>query len=66
MKMMQSEPTLEELEDYNGQESREKKMVIWGVVVLCLIVGGIYTYFRTQSSVEDQLTTKPYILDLNK
>lgn len=66
MQMLHSEPTLEELDDYNGIESNEKRLVIFGVIAICLIIGGIYTYFRTTSSVDDQLVTKPYIMDIQK
>ncbi|KIM13026.1 MAG: hypothetical protein KU38_02505 [Sulfurovum sp. FS08-3] len=66
MKMLQSEPTLEELDDYNGIPTSEKRFVIWGVVAVCLIVGGIYTYFRTTATVSDELIGKPYIMDTHK
>ncbi|MEA2028245.1 MAG: hypothetical protein U9N49_04660 [Campylobacterota bacterium] len=67
MQMQQNEPTLEELEDYNGEESREKKFVIWGVVIIGLLLGGLYSYFRTAyTNVEDQIVTKPYIMDMEK
>lgn len=66
MKMLQSEPTLEELDDYNSIKTNEKRFVIWGVVVVCLIVGGIYTYFRNIATVNDELIDKPYIMDTHK
>jgi len=67
MQMQNNEPTLEELEDYDGNESNEKKMVIWGVIVIGLILGGLYTYFRTAySTVGDELVEKPYIMDMEK
>ncbi len=33
------EPTLEEIEDFNGNESKEKKKMIREVVILCLGIG---------------------------
>ncbi len=52
--MKNSEPTLEEIEDYNGKESKEKRMTIWIVILSGLLIGAIYTIIQTNSSVEDQ------------
>jgi len=52
--MKNSEPTLEEIEDYNGKESKEKSMTIWIVILSGLLIGAIYTILQTSSSVDDQ------------
>jgi len=52
--MKNSEPTLEEIEDYNGKESKEKSMTIWIVILSGLLIGSIYTILQTSSSVDDQ------------
>lgn len=66
MQMKNSEPSVEEIEDYDGNESREKKFVIWGVVIVGLLLGGLYSYLRSHSSVEDALIKAPYIMDIEK
>ena len=49
-----TEPSLEDIEDYNGKESKEKRMTIWIVILSGLLIGAIYTIIQTNSSVEDQ------------
>ena len=51
--MQNSEPKLETIEDYNGQESKEKKMTIWLVVMAGLLIGAIYGMIQAKSSVSD-------------
>lgn len=44
--MQNNEPSLNNIDDYNGNESPEKRRTILIVIAICLIVGGIYTGFR--------------------
>ena len=37
------EPSLETIEDYNGRESKEKRLTIWIVILSGLLIGAIYT-----------------------
>jgi len=55
MKMKNIEPTLEGIEDYNGQESKEKRMTVWIVILSGLLIGAVYTIISVNSSVSDDL-----------
>jgi flagellar basal body-associated protein FliL len=50
------EPALETIEDYNGKESKEKKMTIWIVILIGLLIGAIYGIVGSNSSVSDALS----------
>lgn len=57
--MQNNEPTLEKIEDYNGKESKEKKLTVWIVILSALLIGAIYGIFvATNSKVSDELETK--------
>jgi len=43
---MKNEPTLEQIEDYNNNESPEKRKTVIKVIVFCLIVGAIFASFK--------------------
>ena len=40
------EPTLEKIDDYNGNESKQKRNVIRLVIVLLLVFGAVLTYLN--------------------
>ena len=40
-----SEPTLNQIEDYNGLKG-EKRRIVYAVIIAGLIIGGIYTFAR--------------------
>ena len=52
------EPTLEAIEDYNGNESKEKKMTVWIVILSGLLIGAIYSIIAASSSVSDEIKTQ--------
>ena len=56
------EPTLETIEDYNGMESKEKKMTVWIVILAGLLIGAIYGIVRSNSSVSDALSVDSGII----
>ena len=56
--MQDNEPTLEGIEDYNGKESKEKKLTIWIVILSGLLIGSIYMIISANTSVSDQLADK--------
>ncbi len=56
MLMKNIEPTLKTIEDYNGKESKEKKMTIWIVILTGLLIGAIYGIVGSNSSVSDALS----------
>jgi hypothetical protein len=55
------EPTLETIEDYEGKESKEKKMTVWIVILTGLLIGAIYSIISANSSVSDALNVKTEI-----
>jgi len=55
MKMKNLEPTLDTIEDYDGQESKEKRMTVWIVILSGLLIGAVYTIISANSSVSDDL-----------
>lgn len=56
--MSHTEPSLEKLEDYRGEESREKKLTIWVVILSGLLIGALYSIVKlnTVSSAEVEST----------
>jgi len=56
--MRDFEPTLESIEDYNGKESREKKLTVRLVILSGLLVGAIYGWLQSNAAVSDELTVK--------
>ena len=52
---LESEPTLNTIEDYDGKESREKKLTIWIVILAGLLLGAIYGMIQSNSYVSDAL-----------
>ncbi len=50
-----SEPTLQEIEDYNTLKG-EKRRVVWAVIIAGLVIGSIYVGAKTVfSDVEDSI-----------
>ena len=40
-----NEPRLEDIEDYNGEESQEKKLTVYLVIVSILLFSAVYKIF---------------------
>jgi len=55
---MQTEPSLETIEDYNGKESNEKRLTVYIVILSGLLMGAIYGIISTNTSVSDLLVKK--------
>jgi len=51
------EPTLEQLEDYYGQESNEKRLTIWIVILSGLLIGAIYGIIASNTAISDVLVS---------
>lgn len=47
---MKGEPSLEEIDDYNNNESPQKRKTVILVVIFCLIVGLIFSILRDSNS----------------
>lgn len=56
---LHNEPSLDQLDDYEGKESPEKRRLIYLVILGILIVGAIYTAFKYNfSQVDDYVGTE--------
>ncbi|MEA1880688.1 MAG: hypothetical protein U9N11_08600 [Campylobacterota bacterium] len=53
--MYRNEPTLEQLDDYNNNESKEKRLTVWIVILSGLLIGAIYGIIASNSTVSDLL-----------
>lgn len=56
--MIQTEPSLESIEDYDGQESNEKRLTVYIVILSGLLIGAIYGIISANTTVSDVLTSK--------
>jgi len=56
--MMQTEPSLEKIEDYDGKESNEKRLTVYIVILSGLLIGAIYGIISANTSVSDVLGKK--------
>jgi len=56
--MQNSEPTLQDIEDYKSKGSTEKRLTVWIVILSGLLVGAIYGIIATNSTVSDVLVGK--------
>jgi hypothetical protein len=55
---LDGEPTLNGIEDYNNNESDEKRRTVKLVIVIGLIIGTIYTIAKNNfNTVEDEIQT---------
>jgi len=43
---MDNEPSLEQIEDYNDKESKEKRNTVKLVVLLCILVGIVFAVIK--------------------
>ena len=50
MNVLQGEPTLGQIDDYNGNESPQKRKLIWGIVAGLIAVSIAYAYVQANSS----------------
>lgn len=57
MSMKNSEPTLEEIEDYDGKESSQKRKTIWIVILSGLAIAIIYGVFNANYNVSNNEET---------
>ncbi|AXX90262.1 hypothetical protein CKA55_05710 [Arcobacter suis] len=57
-KLNNGEPSLDKIDDYNGNESKQKRNTVRLVVIFCLIVGGIFAYLKSTSTSADYVGTQ--------
>ncbi|BFU77996.1 hypothetical protein ALC152_12110 [Arcobacter sp. 15-2] len=56
---MNTEPSLDQIDDYNNNESKEKRTTVRLIVVSLLIIGAIYGVVKyNYNSVDDYVGTK--------
>lgn len=48
-KVNKGEPSLEKIDDYNGNESKQKRNTVRLVIIFCLVVGGFLAYLKSTS-----------------
>jgi len=56
---MKNEPTLEDIEDYNNNESPQKRKIVKIVVSICLIVGAILAILKYNYNSNDDYVGSP-------
>lgn len=56
---MQNEPSLDQIEDYNNNESPEKRKTVIKVVVLCLVVGAIFAALKINFDASNEYVGTP-------
>lgn len=54
MSKLTDEPSLESIDDFNDNESIEKRNTVRLVIVLLLAAGIVFAYFKTTSSTVDE------------
>ena len=52
-----NEPSLNKIDDYNGNESKQKRNTVRLIVLFCLVVGAVIAYFKTTSLPDDYIGT---------
>lgn len=57
MSNLNEEPSLDKIDDYNGNESKEKRRTTIKVIVALLFVGIVITYFKVTSQPTDYVGT---------
>jgi len=56
--MLNNEPTLDQIDDYNGNESKEKKRTVKLVIAGILILGALYAMLKLNfNNVEEYVGT---------
>lgn len=50
MNSLQGEPTLGQIDDYDGNETPEKRRLVWGIIIGLVLVGVIYTVVKSNFS----------------
>ena len=54
-----SEPSLENIEDYNGAETLEKRSIVNKVIILCLVIGAILAGLKLMNNTPSDYVGTP-------
>ncbi len=57
--MSNNEPTMDKIDDYNGNESKEKRATINKVILFCLIIGAILVGLKVSNSTQSDYVGTP-------
>lgn len=52
------ELSLNKIDDYNNNESKEKKNTVKLVIIFCLVVGALIAYLKSSSVFDDYIGTE--------
>lgn len=64
--MNNNEPSLEEIEDFNGRGSAEKRRTVNLVILACLFVGAVYTVVKVNNNtVNDELNAPNSVIKIH-
>ena len=55
MKLEDSEPTLETIDDYDGNETLEKRRTVWFIIIAGVVIAVAYGVWVSQTSVSDSI-----------
>lgn len=61
-KVNKGEPSLEKIDDYNGNESKQKRNTVRLVVIFCLVVGGIFAYLKSTSVAPEPIINQEQVI----
>ena len=53
MKLENGEPTLEGIDDYDGNETPEKRKTVWLIIIAGVVIAVAYGVWVSQTSVSD-------------
>lgn len=56
---MNGEPSLDQIDDYNNNESPEKRRIIWMVIIGLVLLGVIYSVIKLNFDTVDDYTGTP-------
>lgn len=60
MKLDSNEPTLEGIDDYDGNESKEKRRAVWLIIIAGVVIALVYGFFvgsNTTDNIADRNKT---------
>ena len=58
MSKNKGEPSLGKIDDYNGNESKQKRNTVRFVIIFCLLVGGVFAYLKNSAIPSDYVGTQ--------
>ena len=61
-KVNKGEPSLEKIDDYNGNESKQKRNTVRFVIILCLLVGGLFAYLKSTSVTPEPVINQEQVI----